>query len=254
MKNIDIIEVRPESVMQETLFCVKNTKSDAFKLKQAWFNERFKEGLCIKILKNDVGKPLAFIEYVPIEYAWRPVRATNLLFIHCMYVYANKDKRLGLGSQLIQHCETEALNKGMCGVAVMSSKGSWMADKRLFEKNGFTQVDQFGRFELLVKKFDFLCPDPELIDWTANWKDYQGWHLVYADQCPWHDKSVQAIKKVADELGFHIEIKKITTSKEAQLAPSGFGSFSLLRDGKLIEDHYLSETRFRNIVKKEMHI
>ncbi|MDP8203010.1 MAG: YoaP domain-containing protein [Candidatus Tenebribacter mawsonii] len=47
-------------------------------------------------------------------------------------------------------------------------------------------------------------------------------------------------------------MKKITSSKEANNAPSGFGSFSLLHDGNLLEDHYLSATRFKNIVKKEL--
>jgi hypothetical protein len=56
---------------------------------------------------------------------------------------------------------------------------------------------------------------------------------------------------VAEEAGINLNVKKITTSKEARHGPSGFGVFALLRDGKLLEDHYISETRFRNILKKE---
>ena len=40
--------------------------------------------------------------------------------------------------------------------------------------------------------------------------------------------------------------------KEAKNAPSGYGVFNLLHDGKLLEDHYLSATRFKNILKKEL--
>lgn len=34
------------------------------------------------------------------------------------------------------------------------------------------------------------------------------------------------------------------------MTPSGFGVFNLLRDGRLLEDDYLSTSRFKNILKK----
>lgn len=54
------------------------------------------------------------------------------------------------------------------------------------------------------------------------------------------------------DFGIDLNVKKIETVKEAKQAPSGFGVFSLLHNGKLLEDHYISATRFRNILKKEM--
>ncbi len=51
------------------------------------------------------------------------------------------------------------------------------------------------------------------------------------------------------EYGSELKISKITTAQEARQAPSGFGVLSLLHDGKLLEDHYISETRFRKILK-----
>jgi hypothetical protein len=48
-----------------------------------------------------------------------------------------------------------------------------------------------------------------------------------------------------------LKIKIALDSEGKQLAPSGFGTFSLLKDGKLLEDHYISRTRFENILKKE---
>ena len=45
---------------------------------------------------------------------------------------------------------------------------------------------------------------------------------------------------------------KLTSPTEAQNAPSGFGTFSLIKDGKLLEDHYLSKKRFENIIKQEI--
>ena len=48
-----------------------------------------------------------------------------------------------------------------------------------------------------------------------------------------------------------LKITKQEIPKEVQNAPSGFGVFSLIKDGKLLSDHYLSRTRFENILKKE---
>jgi hypothetical protein len=45
---------------------------------------------------------------------------------------------------------------------------------------------------------------------------------------------------------------KLQCAPEAQRAPSGFGVFALVKDGKLLEDHYISETRFKTILKKEL--
>ena len=169
-----------------------------------------------------------------------------------MYVYPNKNKNKGYGSLLIKEAENAAKNEKMDGICAMTSKGAWISDKRIFENNGFVQVDHRGRFELLFKKWEPKAKDPELIDWTTNQKKYKGWHLVYADQCPWHEKSVMALLNTALDFGIDLNITKLSNATEAKKAPSGYGVFSLLHNGKLIEDHYLSATRFRNILKKEL--
>ncbi len=247
-----IIDVTPENVMEEGLFCIKDPKNPGFELKKTWFTQRYAEGLRLKILKDPEGKQIAFIEYIPAEKAWRPVRANQYLFIQCMLLTAKKDRQKGNGNLLLDACESDARQLKKAGITVMTSKGSWIADKRLFDKNGFHQADQRGRFELMVKKLKPEAADPSLIDWKKNQAQYQGWHLLYADQCPWHEKSVLALQDAAREMGISLNVKKITSAEEAKNAPSGYGVFSLLHDGKLLEDHYLSQTRFRSIVKKEL--
>ncbi|WP_282134916.1 hypothetical protein [Seonamhaeicola maritimus] len=54
------------------------------------------------------------------------------------------------------------------------------------------------------------------------------------------------------DYGIDLKVSKINTVEEAKNAPSGFGVFNLLRDGRLLEDHYISGTRFRNILEKEL--
>ena len=252
MGSTRITEVTPENVQQETLFCIKDITKPGFESKRIWFEKQYKNGLKLKILKDANDKMIGFIEYIPVANAWRPVNATNFMFIHCMYIYSKKDRNKGLGSMLIHEAEKDAKSKKMDGLCVMTSKGSWIADKRIFEQLGFSEVAKRGRFELLSKKWNREITDPKLFDWTAQQKKYQGWHLVYADQCPWHQKSVEAMLNVAMDFDIDLKITKLNTAKEAQKAPSGFGVFNLLHDGKLLEDHYLSATRFRNILQKEI--
>ena len=249
-----LVEVTPENAIKETFFCIKDNKRQGFKDKVSWFEERHKEGLRIKILKNNEDRMIGFIEYVPAKYAWRPVDADNYMFIHCTYIYSKKERNKGYGALLIEDAETAAKANGMDGICVITSNGGWLANKTLFIKNGFEQIEEKDRFELLSKTWNDKAEKPKFHNWTDQQKKYKGWHLLYADQCPWNEKSVMAILNVAMDYNVDLKVSKINTVKEAKMAPSGFGVFNLLHNGKLLDDHYLSATRFRTILKKELKI
>jgi N-acetylglutamate synthase-like GNAT family acetyltransferase len=248
-----IVEVTPQNVHQETLFCIKDIKKPGFDSKRKWFEKRYKEGLRLRILKDEADKMIGFVEFTPALQAWRPINADNFMFIHCIVVYSKKDRNKGYGSLLIEEAEKDAKALNLSGLCVMTSNGSWLADKTLFEKNGFIHIEKKDRFELLSKKWNLKSKDPKLYNWTKQQKKYKGWHLVYADQCPWHYKSAFDLLNIAMDYGVDLKITKINTAEEAKKSPSGYGTFNLLYNGKLIEDHYVSATRFRNILKKELH-
>jgi GNAT superfamily N-acetyltransferase len=252
METLEITTVTPHTVTRETLFCIKDIKRPGFQSKHQWFQKRYSEGLRLKILKDSNKKMIGFIEYSPIEKAWRPVIGNNMMFIHCMYVSSKKDRKKGYGSRLIQAAEEDAFTRGFDGLCTMTSQGAWLADKSIFERNGFVQIDQRGRFELMSKKWNAVAKDPELLDWTSQQKKYKGWHLLYADQCPWHEKSAFDLLNTALDYGIDLKVTKINSAEEAKNAPSGFGVFNLLYNGQLLEDHYISATRFKNILKKEL--
>ena len=159
MDHVKIIEVNESNAHEESLFCVKNTKYEGFNLKLSWLRERWKEGLKLKILKNDKDK-IGFIEYTPGEYAWRPVKAHNYIFIHCLMVYGKHNYHAGNGSRLIKTCIDDAKKIDKAGVAVMTSLGSWIADKSIFLKNGFG-ISSFSDSPLTVTRFS-LDPTMQL--------------------------------------------------------------------------------------------
>jgi len=250
MNNTKIVEVNENNATEEGFFCVKNPKYEGFQLKLNWLIERWNEGLKLKILKNGIEK-IGFIEYTPGEYAWRPVQASNYLFIHCLMVYGKTIYHSGNGSLLIKECIDEAKNMNKAGVVVMASKGTWMADKSVFLKNGFELVDSKDRFDLLVYKLS-KSPNPKFINWEDNLNQYKGLHLIYANQCPLYIKSVDEMKQTAKEYGLKLNVTVIKTAQEAQQSPTGYGTYSLVYNGRILSDHYISNTRFKNILNKEI--
>ena len=250
---MQILDVSPSNVSQTGIYCIKDKRAGGARCKIDWFLQRYEEGLRLKIATDEAGKQIGFIEYIPVEYAWRPVEADHYLFIHCIAVFLAKGRNQNAGSALIQACEEDARAQNKYGVCTMTSRGVWMANESVFAKNGFQKVDELGRFELMVKKFDPSAPDPQWINWEKEQSQYQGWHLIYAHQCPWHEKSVQDLLETAKAHGIDLQVTELTTAVEAKRAPSGFGVYSLIRDGRLIEDHYLSQKRFENILKKELN-
>ncbi|MCB0805841.1 MAG: GNAT family N-acetyltransferase [Bacteroidales bacterium] len=245
-----ITEVTPQNAEKEGLFCIKNPKYPGFKLKLNWLEKRQKEGLKFKLLKDE-KEVLGFIEYVPGEYAWRPVEAAGYLFIHCLWVFPKKNLGKGFGSTLLQHVFEEAVQSKKSGVAVVSSPGSWMSSPDIFAKNGFAEIHKKERFVLMARKSGQFT-DPCFVDWEKNLPNYQGLNLVYANQCPLFIKSVDEMKRTAFEQGHELKVKVLESSEEIRNSASGYGVYSLVYNGKLLADHYISNTRFKNILNKEL--
>lgn len=248
---INILDVTADNISEIGIYCIKDKKSPGYQAKMEWFKSKFNKGLKIKIATDITGKQIGFIEYIPAELSWRPIKADNFYFIQCIALFVKDAKEKGVGTYLIQQCESDAKANGKSGISAMSSDGPWIANKTLYEKNNFRVAQKLDRFELMVKLFDPRANTPQFIDWTKQQKKYVGWNLIYSDQCPWHEKSVSDIKQSAMDNKIKLSIKKLQTPGEAQNAPSGFGTFSLIKDGKLLADHYISRTRFENILKQE---
>jgi len=253
LDNVIIIDVTDDNISETGIYCIKNKKSAGYKSKVEWYKSNIENGIKIKIATDYQGKQLGFIEYIPSEFAWRPIKANNYLFIQCILIFLNELKEKGVGSFLLQVCEQDAKDFNKSGICAMSSEGTWLAKKSLYEKNGFIVGDRLGRFELMIKSFNNITLKPSLIDWTKQQTKYKGWNLIYSNQCPWHEKSITDLKQSALDKGINLKVTKLTSPIEAQNAPSGFGTFSLIKDGKLLEDHYLSKKRFENIVKQEIN-
>ncbi len=247
MNKPEIIEVTPSNIDKYGVGCIRNKKHPGVQEKIKWYKEHYHTGL--RMLQVYVDNKLSgFLEYVSGGNLWRPVMAEDYLFIHCIWVYENKLHGEGLGSLLINKCVEAARDSGRLGIATISSRGSWLADERIFLKNGFEKIASKERFDLLVYKLK-RGRLPEFIKWEERAEDHPGTALILSHQCPANARAMIDIEKIAEEEGIDLKINILKDNCEAQRAPSGFGVFQLLHNGKVLEDHYISGTRFRNIAK-----
>ncbi len=254
MADLKIIDVNQKNIAEYAPACFLNPKNEGYQIKLKWLKKHFSEGLKIKHLYLEKEKKCAgFIEYVPGEYAWRTVDAKGYMFIHCMWISPNKHKRKGYGSLLIKECIKDAKKCGKYGVAVVTSEGSFMAGKDLFLKNGFKSAASVKpSFELMVKTLK-KRPLPKFKDWKKQLVKYKGWNVIYSNQCPWVARSIKDLGEIAKKKGLKLKVTELKNAKQAQNSPSVYGGvFNLVKDGKLLVDHYISNTRFLNILKKEL--
>jgi len=250
MNPIEIISVTEENVDKYGFLCITNKKYPGYQAKRKWLYDRFQEGLIIRLLLLN-GKAQGYIEAIPGEYAWRPIDAPGYLVIHCLYSKSKKFRNSGNASQLLTNIIEYAREKEMSGVAVITSEGSWLAGKSLFLKHKFKEIAHHDRFDLLVHAFR-SGPLPKLKINEKLLPKYTGLHLLYSAQCPYHINVVPELEAVAKECGADLNLHEITSAEESQLAPSLYGTFMLIFDGKIYADHYISKTRFRNILTKEL--
>jgi L-amino acid N-acyltransferase YncA len=254
MGTVKIIDTDAETIHEYGMCGYKNAKHEGYKRKIEWLKQRFPEGMKYKILFSETDGAIGGIEYVPGQFAWRPIEAEGYMVIHCIYIMSKKYKEKGYGKQLLQACVEDARSQGMHGVAVVTRKGAWMAKKDLFIKEGFETAGKAPPdYELLVKPIGGDAPLPTFIkDWpdiAAQYSD--GMTIFNSGQCPYAAKAVHEISETAvKEFGIEPHIIEMAHAKDARMSPGGFGIFSMVYNGKLIADHPVSKTRFKNIMNK----
>ncbi|MGW8267379.1 MAG: GNAT family N-acetyltransferase [Longimicrobiales bacterium] len=154
MKDAFLQKVGPENLADCGIGCIANPRHVGHGPKVDWLRCRFEEGLRFFLFRDGRGKPLAFLEYVPGEHAWRPVHAEGWLFVHCLWVYPSGQRIGGLGGRLIRACLGEAEDTGAFGVAALVSEGPWMAGRRVFLWNGRLLSDHYvskARFRNILR-------------------------------------------------------------------------------------------------------
>jgi len=249
--DIQIIDLTPENIASYGVCGYKDaTKHLELRRKIDWFNRYYPKGLRIKALISKLGGYQGMIEYIPGEYAHRPVYADGYMFIHCIFVgFRTEYKGKGFASSLIDKCIQESKDAGMSGVAVVTRKGSFMAKKDIFLKKGFCMVDHAAPdFELLALKFDLQAKNPEFREMSPQ-KYSRGLTVFRSPQCPYSVKNVEAIIQTAKVMNLEVQLVELEESLTVQQSPCAFGTFCIVNNGVILSHHPISNTRFENIMR-----
>jgi hypothetical protein len=251
--NLKLIDVNRNNLKEyPQIVCFTNAKHPDHHIKMDWIREQYEKGLKIKLLfLEEVKGPVGFIEYIPGENCWRAVDAKGFMFIHCLWTNGRKYQHQGLGSALIKEVEKDSTV--MNGVAVLTSDKAFMANQEIFLKNGYKIVVTDGKEQLMVKQFK-SSKLPEILDHKIKLQEIQDLTIIYSDQCPWVSRFIREIEPLLKERNLLINIIKLNSANEAQQAPSLYSVFNLIYKGKLLADRYISVTRFKNILNKEIKL
>lgn len=247
-----IIDLTPENIAEYGVCGYKDAKKHLeLQRKIEWFNDYYPKGLRIKALILEDGGYQGMLEYIPGEYAHRPVAAAGYLFIHCLFVGFRKEyKGHGYASALIGACIDDARVAGSKGVAVVARDGSFMAKRDIFLKQGFRVVDRFKPdFELLALAFDDGSPAP-CFSVSEPDQTPRGLTVMRSPQCPYSVKNVDAIIATAEAMGMPVKRVELDSASSVQHAPCAFGAFCIVYDGQVVSHHPISNTRFVNIMKR----
>ena len=81
---MEFIRVTEENLEKEHICCAISSNKDCQVVsKKRWLSKRFQEGL-VFLKANVRGK--CFIEYLPAEHAFAPVKADGYMYINCLPV------------------------------------------------------------------------------------------------------------------------------------------------------------------------
>jgi hypothetical protein len=155
-----------------------------------------------------------------------------------------KSKGKGFGGFLLEECVKDAKKSGMRGVAMVTSQGNWLAGQKLLESHGFKAVDTAPlSFTLMVKA---LKPGP-LPSFPKDWdaragRCGPGLTIFRSDQCPYISDATRTLEAAAAQKKIVSRVVELRTARDVQtLAPSAYGVFQAVLDGKLVSHHFLLE-------------
>ena len=210
------IELTLDNLEKEHICCaISSNKDIAVISKKDWLRERIKDGLVFYKLSQR-GK--CFIEYIPAEKSFYPIDAPGYMHINCFWVSGSL-KNKGHGKALLEHCISDAKEKGMKGISVISSKKklSFLSDGDFLSHFGFIECDSANPyFTLMYLPFSSSYPKPTFLDCVKNPNIPDGFVLYYSNGCPFTEKYVPLIKDVFNKHNVEIKVIKIKSLQDVK--------------------------------------
>jgi len=248
---MDYIRVTKDNLDGEHICCaISNNKDVQVASKKAWLADRFDEGL---VFLKSVERGKCFIEYIPAEFAWIPVRADGYMVIDCLWVSGSL-KGHGYSNDLLEACVSDSREKGKRGLCILSSakKKPFLADPKYLAHKGFSVCDEADNgIQLWHLPFSDQAEKPSFRDCAKHPRvEEAGYVLYYTNQCPFNAKYVPILEKTAEERGIPFRAIRLNSREEAQNAPTPVTTYALFYNGEYLTNEQMNETKFLKLVSR----
>ena len=248
---MEYIRVTKDNLDGEHICCaISNNKDAQVASKKAWLADRFDEGL---VFLKSVERGKCFIEYIPAEFAWIPVRADGYMVIDCLWVSGSL-KGHGYSNDLLEACVSDSREKGKRGLCILSSakKKPFLADPKYLAHKGFSVCDEADNgIQLWHLPFSDQAEKPSFRDCAKHPRvEEAGYVLYYTHQCPFNAKYVPILEKTAEERGIPFRAIRLNSREEAQNAPTPVTTYALFYNGEYLTNEQMNETKFLKLVSR----
>ena len=246
------IQITEENLEKEHICCaISNNKDVQVSSKKAWLKDRLKEGL-VFLKSTERGK--CFIEYIPAEYAWVPIKADGYMYIDCLWV-SGSFKGHGYSNDLLNACIEDSKQKGKAGLCILAAakKKPFLADPKYLAYKGFTVCDEADNgIQLWVLPFEEGTVLPQFRECARHpHTEKKGYVLYYTSQCPFNAKYVPILQDTAEKAGVPFQAIHIDTLQAAQNAPTPVTTYALFHDGKYITNEQMNDKKFLKRIQEQ---
>ncbi len=231
-----LLKLSEKNIEDEHICCAISDKKcrDGYQMKKDWLKSEFKNGYVFE--KMDVrGK--VFIEYVPIESSWLPLKGTGFMVINCFWV-SGQFKKQGNGTKLLQECLNDA--KKMDGVVAISSdkKRPFMTDPKFLKHHGFEIIDEAPPFfKLWGLKTNSKATYPKILKSAklGVCPDDKGITAYYSNTCPFSDYYTNVLlREYAKNKNVPLKVTHIKSKNDGRKMPIPWIINSVFYKGELV--------------------
>ena len=246
---MEYIRVTKENLEKEHICCaISNNKDVQVSSKKTWLFDRFDEGL-VFLKSTERGK--CFIEYIPAENAWVPIKADGYMYIDCLWV-SGSFKGHGYSSDLLNACIADSKEKGKKGLCILcaAKKMPFLADPKFLKYKGFLVGDEADNgIQLMYLPFDQKAEVPKFKECAKHPRiDEPGYVLYYTSQCPFNAKYVPIVEQTAKENHIPFRAVHLESRESAQNAPTPVTNYALCHDGKYVTNEQMNDKKFLKLV------
>lgn len=242
----EYIKVDENNIDHEHICCALS--GNEANVKKVWMKEQFKHGYTF-IKLNERAK--VFVDYVPSEYAFSPIKAENMMFVYCLWV-SGKYAKQGHASKLLEMAEKDAIARGKDGMIFVSSKKkkSYLSDCKFLMKKGYEIVDEgYDDYILMFKAFSENVVKPCFLDSVKHENENNdGLVLYYTNQCVFSEKYAKSIYDKTLEKGWDMKLIKLNNREDVCENGVISTSYSIFFNGRFVTNEIMSVAKF----EKEM--